>query len=641
MKRILPAAVLLALGAAACDGSKSTGVPSVDRVVISTTLQPIGIGETLQLSAEARSRAGEPVPGTSIAWSTLDPGVASVTLTGVVTGVASGTARIVAAAAGKADTVAVVVQAAANTRTFNVSATSACSAPKNRQFRLAATSANALFYHDVANPSGGFSDADYESIAATFESQVWPVVVGTFGPPSDIDGNGKVIVLYTSAVNELTEPGSGSYVGGFFWSRDLFPRTATPQLGACATSNQGELFYMLAADPNGEVNGNVRTAAFVRRATLGTLAHELQHLLNASRRIYVNNASALEEVWLDEGLAHASEELVFYGASGLGARQNLRFEHLVQSQTTADAFNRYGGANTARFQTYLEAPQANSPIGTDNLATRGSAWSFLRYAADRRAGDDRQLFRQLLNTSATGLDNLRAALGTDPLPWFRDWGVAVYADDAVPGVPALFTQPSWNFRDIYGNQAFAGRYPLATVQLSDGVTRNVDVRAASSAYLRFGVPAGGEARVRVALGGAAGDPPCTPLSLAVGASHQGPLATVAAFCLDGGAAGAEYVLIPFHRSGAGASTAAVGVVGTGIIAVSGPPTPSVSPTGAGSGLLVNGELVPDRAFEARLRARERAELEPLMRRGAGGGARMSATASQVEEPVQLTLMRTR
>ncbi|MFL5537423.1 MAG: hypothetical protein ACJ8J0_00435, partial [Longimicrobiaceae bacterium] len=84
------------------------------------------------------------------------------------------------------------------------------------------------------------------------------------------------------------------------------------------------MFYMLAPDPTG-VHGNVRSVAFVGGVTIGTLGHEFQHLINASRHLYVNGSTTFEDFFLDEGLAHEAEELVFYRASGLSPGQNIDY----------------------------------------------------------------------------------------------------------------------------------------------------------------------------------------------------------------------------------------------------------------------------------------------------------------------------
>jgi hypothetical protein len=90
---------------------------------------------------------------------------------------------------------------------------------------------------DASNPASGYTDADYASIASTFDNLVDPTDTKAFGSPTDIDGNGHVVLFFTRAVNELTPASSTSYVAGFFYARDLFPSTPSPDFQACATSN--------------------------------------------------------------------------------------------------------------------------------------------------------------------------------------------------------------------------------------------------------------------------------------------------------------------------------------------------------------------------------------------------------------------
>jgi hypothetical protein len=516
-------------------------------------------------------------------------------------------------------------------RSFNVNAEQGCSNPILRPSRRVATTANVVIYADTLNPAGGFTAAQYQQIADQVETVVWPVSVATFGTPTDIDNNGKIVILYTRAVNELTPPGAGFYVGGFFWSRDLFPKTGS---NACAASNVAEMFYMLAPDPAGAVNNNPRSVSFVRGVTVGTIAHELQHLINASRRLYVNIASQYEETWLDEGLSHIAEELVFYQASGLGPRQNIGVQTLTGSDQARNAFNEFGIQNFGRLQDWLSHPHANTPFGTDDdLATRGSAWQFLRYAADRRGGDERQFWHSLVNTKEAGLTNLANVLGTPPLPWFRDWGVAVYTDDAVPGTAGRFQMPSWNFRDIYAHPTQGGRYPLRVDTLVTGVPRTFSLRAGSSRYIRMGVPPAATADVRVSAAGTAVGGACTALSLNVGEVHQVRAQDLPAFCLAGGAGGADYALIPFHESQTAIATTSFTVTGTGVVPPLGPPSPDRS---GGTLLIRESTLKPDWEFHHRLRERERAEFAELT-----GRVRPEILADPAPGAVLLSIVRTR
>ena len=267
---------------------------------------------------------------------------------------------------------------------LNVNGIDACSNPVYHAARVVAVGSKAIILSDTLNPKNGFSIADFQRFAARFDSLVYPLDVANFGDPTDIDKNGRIAILFTRAVNELTPRGSSQYVGGFAFSRDLFPNVGTPRAQACAASNQGAYFYALTPDPSGTINNNVRSVGFVDSVTTAVLAHELQHIINASRRLYVNNAGDFEEKWLDEGLAHIAEELLYYRESGLSPRSNIDINSSRVTVAARTAYNLDMSGNAQRYRSYLQAPAANSPYATDDsLPTRGAAWSLLRYAVDR------------------------------------------------------------------------------------------------------------------------------------------------------------------------------------------------------------------------------------------------------------------
>ncbi|CAN5247062.1 hypothetical protein BH24GEM2_BH24GEM2_11420 [soil metagenome] len=388
--------------------------------------------------------------------------------------------------------------------TLNANSSTACTNPDNRVGRVVAITQRAIVVVDTANPqNAGISDEEYRSFGVAFDTLAYPVNVENFGEPSDIDNNGKVLIFYTRAVNELTPENNPSFTGGFFFGRDLFPRQATGNLQACAGSNEREMFYMLAPDPEGVVNNNKRPADLIRRSTVGTIAHEFQHLINQSRRLYVNTGAApFEEVWLNEGLSHIAEELAFYRVSRLAPRQNITIETIRSSNQVVDAFNRYAISNFGRFISYLQRPDTASLLGVDNLPTRGASWAFLRYAADRKAGPDQPFWFALVNSRTRGVANLRNALATEPINWMQDWTVSVYTDDTDLPVEGRFTQPSWNFRSIM--PAFTStnnRYPLQTIALTTSSAVNLNLFGGGAAYLRFGIAPSGQAGIRTTSGG--------------------------------------------------------------------------------------------------------------------------------------------
>lgn len=387
---------------------------------------------------------------------------------------------------------------------LNTNSTAACSNAFTRAGRVVAVTDRAVVVADTANPANGFTTADYQEFGATFDTLVYPVDTANFGGPTDVDNNKHVVLFFTRAVNELTPPGAAFYVGGFFFTRDLFPVQSTSALAGCATSNFAEMFYLLAPDPGGVVNQNPFTVAFVKAITVSTLAHEFQHLINASRHLYLTNSNSFEDVFLDEGLAHEAEELAFFRASGLGPGLNLNYQVIQASPKVQDAFNNLEASNVRRLIAYLGAPLTNSPyVNNGSIATRGAIWSFLRYAADRKGGDQSQLWFQLANPpiNVRGIANLTRAI-TDDLPgWVRDWTVANYGDDLVPGLQPVLTHPTWNMRSV-AEAVNQGLWPLDTQQLDTTGITSTSITDGGAAYLRFGVRPGSIGGGRITARGA-------------------------------------------------------------------------------------------------------------------------------------------
>lgn len=641
MKRNLSLLTLLALGLAACDGG--TDAKPVVSLRVTPQQPTVTVGGTVQLQATAIREDGTSQQGVRADWSSLDPQFATVDGSGTVRGVAEGSARIVAEYQQKADTVSVLV---GDFMVFNVSGTSACSVGDNRPAHIKATGQHVIVMEEVGVPSGGFTDAEYQSIAQAFDQQIWPVDTGNFGEPGDIDANGKVIILYTKAVNELTDPGSNSVVAGFFFSRDLFPRAGSPTFDPCATSNEAELFYMLVPDPNGEVNGNKRTKDFVFGSTLGTVAHEFQHLINASRRMQKSPFPDFEEDWLDEGLSHIAEELMFYATTDLSVRSDLDADRVFAMSRRTELLA-YGVDNLLRLGIHYEDPSRTNVFeDRPPLDTRGAAWSYLRYVADRHPGGDQPLWFSLVNANAVGLANVSQAIGASPLTWMRDWGVAAYTDNAVPNVGTDYRLQSWNFRSILPGFQKYDQFPLKTRSLGDG-SETLTLAPGASAYLRFGVAPATQAEIRTTSGGGTVAGSCgsgaTTLNLAVGEVFHGTPANASVLCIAGGATGSEYVYVPFYATGAQTANLNLEVNATGVIPAVGPPNPSLAPAFDADVTVSKPQpqLRIDWEWHNRLRERARRELTPLIRNRADGGRYDEVLADQAPPELRISIVRTK
>jgi hypothetical protein len=353
------------------------------------------------------------------------------------------------------------------------------------------------------------------------------------------------------------------------------------------------------------------------------LAHEFQHLISASRRLYVlNTADFDEDVWLNEGLSHAAEELVFYKAAGLAPRARLTLGALRASPLALTSLNAYGVQNIGRLSDYLTSTEQRSPYATDDsLGTRGATWSFLRYAADRAAAagapSDSALFYRLVNSARTGLPNLEAALaGATGAPvslpdWFRDWAAANYADGLATGLDARFTHRSWAFREVLpGLSSNAGRYPLTTRDLADAQPQTAALVGGGTAYLRFAVPAGGRATVGVRQAGAATVPPNVRLALVAGATVTTYDPGTNSVTTAGGAgAAATYALVAFNADSSPRARTTITVEASGVAPlVAERAAAYAGPTLARLAEGAAGPPITDAPLAARLRVLGRAEL---------------------------------
>jgi len=401
----------------------------------------------------------------------------------------------------------VIVPAVGALLTLNAQPKEACSNALPRTGMVRAVSDWAIVVSDTASPALGFSTADFQAIATTVDTLLIPLVHRYFGTFTDLDNNGRVILFFTPEVNRLTEPGSDRSVGGFFFARDLFPRTSVPnRFEGCATSNVGEVLYLLVPDPQGTINGNRRTLDSVRRATPATIVHELQHLINAARRIHIlqrSASSAFETVWLNEGLSHTAEELAFFQSAGLSRQSNLGLAEVQAGGSRAlNAINQFHVPNLLRFRLYLEAPDSNSPtLPEDRLQTRGATQVFLRYAIDRAGGSDESFLRGLVDAPTIGWSNLSSRVGGSAVleRWIGDWAVAVFADDRVSPNHPDHRLASWSYPSLFAGLGIPS-YPLLVRTLSArDPPLELTLVGGGSSHLRFSVPSG-TARIVISSG---------------------------------------------------------------------------------------------------------------------------------------------
>jgi hypothetical protein len=327
----------------------------------------------------------------------------------------------------------VVVPPVGSTRSFHVPSNST-GAFKTVTATLVFVGSNLLLYVDNNAPSNGFTPTQLGNFGTLFDQTFYQLVVNAFGPPSDIDGNGHVIMLMSPVVNGVS-PGAlcatQGYVAGFFAPEDL-------NGSSDANSNQGEIFYSIVPDPSATASC-AHTVDDVGRGVPGTFVHELQHLINFTQHEVVNQTAALAS-WLDEGMSIVAEEL---GSEYYENKCPTPACRSTPSQLFPDSSQ--GFAQSFLFDSYQYALLPDSASITlhsdsdDGFSWRGGAWLLAHYLGDQFGTS---VYKSLETGPSNGVTAIATATG-QPFPvTFANFGLALYAD-SFPGLPRT-TAPDVN-----------------------------------------------------------------------------------------------------------------------------------------------------------------------------------------------------
>ena len=192
----------------------------------------------------------------------------------------------------------------------------------------------------------------------------YPLLVETFGAPSDVDGDGRIAVLVTHLMEEVGAAGQ-------FRASSLVPR---------ALGGDGNMTDLLWASP-----------LVSEESFRSLLAHEFQHLINFNQHVLVRHGFA-EAPWLNEGLSHLAEDLVDEPPN-----DNYRLARIYLAEPASTGLG--GGRLT--------------------LATRGAAYLFVRSLVDL-LGEG--VLLRLVQTRRVSRENVEAATGESFGDLMARWG---------------------------------------------------------------------------------------------------------------------------------------------------------------------------------------------------------------------------
>lgn len=253
-----------------------------------------------------------------------------------------------------------------------------------------------VFYVDDTVRS--LDDSDISTLCTEF-NRVAAEEQSMLGNISDVNGDGKLQVLFTSQVNKLGALGGG-VVTGYFYAGDLYPQSDQNPV-----SNHREIIYVMVPDDAGQYGYAITKDFAMQNLIPAVLPHELQHAINYNQHVLVRGGQA-EDNWLNEGLSHLSEDLMGHNRE-----------------------------NPSRYSLYLASPSTYGFItqSSPNLMERGAAYLFLRFLYEQ-APDKAAFMKAIEQTSLHGVANIEAAFaGPTDMQTFKEfmsrWVVALAMTD--------------------------------------------------------------------------------------------------------------------------------------------------------------------------------------------------------------------
>ncbi len=277
---------------------------------------------------------------------------------------------------------------------------------KEGAFKKLAESANAIIYVEESQIDKGITKADVISFLREFENYL-PREIEIYGEIPDLDGNGKVIFLMADLNTNATTSG----LGGYFQPSDLMNgKNGAP----------GEYLHV-----------NLPTD----ERTVGTMMHELQHLINAYNNLMQGKSM---DIWLNEALSEST---------------SLIFSEPI-AEEREDIFNK---STYYSFYTWNLAYSSTSgivPVGGDGniLMSYASSSMFMKWL-DSKTGGNQEIYKEIAHspsapTSEQRLMNVLSKHGfaNDMDTVLLDW-IADINNGVVPGIkPAAIdpTDPKFN-----------------------------------------------------------------------------------------------------------------------------------------------------------------------------------------------------
>ena len=347
----------------------------------------------------------------------------------------------------------------------------------------------AVWLEDVANPAGTFTDAELDNLDTFYSDHAKPIHDEYFGGLSDMDRNGRVLVLMTIEINRRG-------YGGLVEACDLYPRSQ------CRFSNEAEIFYAFVPDPDGTV-GRAFSKDLVLRRYPSLLTHEVTHIVQVAASVFGAAPKELKWPWETEGGAQVSQELVGHRLYGNASAQELGYAEWSAAQAgywydwLGGLFEFFSGRRSWTRERISGAPEECSWLtfkgrdGNDGPCDYdmmyGVSLLAIRFAMDRWGGQypggEEALLRRLTQSPLRGFASL-----VDVSPgWSIERILAeFYATLWLEGTAGLDTpgMTSWDIHDIVSRfDDSLWLEPYSSSSAAPSVSAHI--RAGSSMYFHW------------------------------------------------------------------------------------------------------------------------------------------------------------
>ena len=358
-----------------------------------------------------------------------------------------------------------------STRDFKVLAALDGTAFTSVRARLRYAGEHVLFYTDTV--AAGFTDEQYQSLGALFDRDLYGIDVAAFGSESDVDRDGRVLALFTPAVNRLVRAqdcGQFGFVTGFFYGLDLLLDNPN--------SNRSEIFYSFVPDSAARFSC-AHSTRDVLTILPGTFVHELQHMISFNQHVLAR-LGGNEETWLNEGLSHMAEEL---GSRYYEAKFPPPLGRATTLQIYPDSAGPFIAPQLLNAYVYLNSTRTHSVtsyVSTGSIEERGATWLFLKWLVEQK-GDD--VLRRLVQTPKVGITNVEAQSGESFSALFGDFSVMLWID-SLPLLSRSIVPPRYQFgarslRRLMAREAvvsgFSNPFPLSAPLLVAGLPQLGDM----------------------------------------------------------------------------------------------------------------------------------------------------------------------